>query len=271
MTFRTLRAPPLPGRAVPDLRAPDSSPPHRMRGAATPGAGYPEVPRKICPIDWREGTWHVKKLIRCAAARWSVPGRGLQGAWPSRTASPTSAPAPTTATAGPPASSSTCVGTGLAGPVRSDSGAGRRSTPAPTSWSPCAWCTEVAGAPGAALDPPRDRTARAGQPQHHAPHLVQRGGHHGGPGRVTVRHDPHPREPLPRRSRPDLRTDRTPPSRAGRSTSIWSNAPRRSVAPGVSSHSADTVALFNAISEPSSGATHSTFNARHITATASST
>jgi hypothetical protein len=37
-------------------------------------ASYREVPRRICPIDWREGTWHVKKLIRCAAHRWSVPG-----------------------------------------------------------------------------------------------------------------------------------------------------------------------------------------------------
>ena len=33
-----------------------------------------EVPHKVCPIDWRRGPWHVKKLIRCAEARWSVPG-----------------------------------------------------------------------------------------------------------------------------------------------------------------------------------------------------
>lgn len=32
------------------------------------------VPRKICRIDWRDGTWHVKKLIRCAVHRWDVPG-----------------------------------------------------------------------------------------------------------------------------------------------------------------------------------------------------
>jgi hypothetical protein len=32
------------------------------------------VSRRICPIDWREGTWHVKRLIRCAAHRWDVPG-----------------------------------------------------------------------------------------------------------------------------------------------------------------------------------------------------
>ena len=31
-------------------------------------------PPKVCPIDWREGTWHVKKLIRCAAHHWGVPG-----------------------------------------------------------------------------------------------------------------------------------------------------------------------------------------------------
>jgi len=23
---------------------------------------------RICPIDWRRGTWHVKRLIKCAAA-----------------------------------------------------------------------------------------------------------------------------------------------------------------------------------------------------------
>jgi hypothetical protein len=32
------------------------------------------VPRRICKIDWRKGPWHVKQLIRCAEARWSVPG-----------------------------------------------------------------------------------------------------------------------------------------------------------------------------------------------------
>ena len=35
---------------------------------------YAEVPRKICRIDWRDGTWHVKKLIRCAVHHWNVPG-----------------------------------------------------------------------------------------------------------------------------------------------------------------------------------------------------
>jgi hypothetical protein len=38
------------------------------------GDRHSEVPRKICRIDWRDGTWHVKKLIRCAVHRWSVPG-----------------------------------------------------------------------------------------------------------------------------------------------------------------------------------------------------
>jgi len=34
----------------------------------------PQVPSKVCDFDWREGTWQVKQLIRCAAERWSVPG-----------------------------------------------------------------------------------------------------------------------------------------------------------------------------------------------------
>jgi hypothetical protein len=33
-----------------------------------------EVPRRICAYDWREGTWHVKQLIKCAARRWDSPG-----------------------------------------------------------------------------------------------------------------------------------------------------------------------------------------------------
>jgi hypothetical protein len=27
---------------------------------------------RICPIDWRQSTWHVKQLIRCAAAHHGV-------------------------------------------------------------------------------------------------------------------------------------------------------------------------------------------------------
>jgi hypothetical protein len=33
---------------------------------------YTNTPKRICDIDWREGRWHVKKLIRCAANRWDV-------------------------------------------------------------------------------------------------------------------------------------------------------------------------------------------------------
>jgi hypothetical protein len=32
------------------------------------------VPARICDIDWRKGTWHVRQLIRCAEERWPVPG-----------------------------------------------------------------------------------------------------------------------------------------------------------------------------------------------------
>ena len=27
---------------------------------------------KVCPVDWRKGTYHVKKLIRCAAHHYGV-------------------------------------------------------------------------------------------------------------------------------------------------------------------------------------------------------
>jgi hypothetical protein len=30
--------------------------------------------RKVCPIDWRDGTAAVERLIRCAARTWPVPG-----------------------------------------------------------------------------------------------------------------------------------------------------------------------------------------------------
>jgi len=36
------------------------------------------VPLRICDLDWREGTWHVKQLIRCAARRWNSPGTPRQ-------------------------------------------------------------------------------------------------------------------------------------------------------------------------------------------------
>lgn len=36
-----------------------------------------EVPLRVCDFDWREGTWHIKQLIRCAARRWNSPGSPL--------------------------------------------------------------------------------------------------------------------------------------------------------------------------------------------------
>jgi hypothetical protein len=42
----------------------------------TPGlAGTAEtVSRRVCDYDWQRGTWHIRQLIRCAAARWDSPG-----------------------------------------------------------------------------------------------------------------------------------------------------------------------------------------------------
>jgi hypothetical protein len=40
------------------------------------------VSTKICPIDWRQSTWHVKQLIRCAAAHHGVnASKALYIAW----------------------------------------------------------------------------------------------------------------------------------------------------------------------------------------------
>jgi len=39
---------------------------------------YAQIPSKVCPIDWRRGPWFVKKLIKCAAAHWAVPGGARQ-------------------------------------------------------------------------------------------------------------------------------------------------------------------------------------------------
>jgi hypothetical protein len=44
---------------------PASAAPHRAEA-------YTYTPKRICDADWREGRWHVKKLIRCAANHWGV-------------------------------------------------------------------------------------------------------------------------------------------------------------------------------------------------------
>ena len=37
---------------------------------------------RICPIDWRQSPWHVKRLIRCVAAHYGVSERkALYVAW----------------------------------------------------------------------------------------------------------------------------------------------------------------------------------------------
>jgi hypothetical protein len=40
------------------------------------------VTTRICPIDWRQSTWHVKQLIRCAASHHGVStSTALYVAW----------------------------------------------------------------------------------------------------------------------------------------------------------------------------------------------
>lgn len=47
-----------------------------LSGTAT--ARRAEVPLRVCDFDWREGTWHIKQLIKCAARRWDSPGGPLK-------------------------------------------------------------------------------------------------------------------------------------------------------------------------------------------------
>ena len=73
MTFRT-----LPRRRFPAALALTAVllivPAASHAGAATPGAGYCRGSAQDLPDRLARGTFHVKKLIRCAEARWSVPG-----------------------------------------------------------------------------------------------------------------------------------------------------------------------------------------------------
>ena len=41
---------------------------------ATVSSAAGEIPNRVCQYDWREGTWQIKQLIRCAARRWNAPG-----------------------------------------------------------------------------------------------------------------------------------------------------------------------------------------------------
>jgi hypothetical protein len=45
-----------------------------LPGTAGTAGAVVTVPGRVCDFDWRLGTWHIKQLIRCAAARWDSPG-----------------------------------------------------------------------------------------------------------------------------------------------------------------------------------------------------
>lgn len=49
-----------------------ASPLAQASAASRTEGRYTYTPRKICQIDWREGTWQVKQLIRCAAKHYDV-------------------------------------------------------------------------------------------------------------------------------------------------------------------------------------------------------
>jgi hypothetical protein len=53
-----------------------------LRAVAVVGAISTGDGSRLCPIDWRQSTWHVKKLIRCAAEHYDVGKRkALHIAW----------------------------------------------------------------------------------------------------------------------------------------------------------------------------------------------
>jgi len=41
---------------------------------ATSAHAVQAIPKRVCDYDWRDGTWQIKQLIRCAARRWDTPG-----------------------------------------------------------------------------------------------------------------------------------------------------------------------------------------------------
>jgi hypothetical protein len=45
---------------------------------ATVATAAGEVPHRICRYDWRDGTWQIKQLIKCASRRWEAPGTPAQ-------------------------------------------------------------------------------------------------------------------------------------------------------------------------------------------------
>jgi len=42
--------------------------------AGEAGATTDAIPLRVCDFDWSRGTWHIKQLIKCAAARWDSSG-----------------------------------------------------------------------------------------------------------------------------------------------------------------------------------------------------
>jgi len=47
-------------------------------GGTAGAKGSKEIPQRICDIDWQKGTWHVKRLIKCAARHWDSPGTPIK-------------------------------------------------------------------------------------------------------------------------------------------------------------------------------------------------
>ena len=67
----------LPGATTSNASLrPDDPPARRVLAVPATSGSY------LCPVDWRQSTWHVKKLIRCAADHYEVSTeKALYIAW----------------------------------------------------------------------------------------------------------------------------------------------------------------------------------------------
>lgn len=72
MTFRTPMRRRFPAALV--LTAMLLIVPAASATAADQVARTSTISNRVCPIAWWRSTWHVKRLIRCSAHHWGVPG-----------------------------------------------------------------------------------------------------------------------------------------------------------------------------------------------------
>jgi hypothetical protein len=45
-----------------------------LAGPSGGASAVETVSTRVCDFDWERGPWHIRRLIRCAAAHWDSPG-----------------------------------------------------------------------------------------------------------------------------------------------------------------------------------------------------